>query len=59
MINLLSLNQQQTYGVKEFVLDSEADIASLPKDVVPGSTAIIISTSSVYMMNSKKEWVEI
>lgn len=55
-INYLSEQGEVKYGVHELVLDTSSDVASLPKDCRPGSTAIVIETGDVYMMNSKGEW---
>ena len=46
------------YGVNEYVCDTIEDLASLPPCGM-GSTAIVISTSEVYMRNGKGEWVKI
>lgn len=49
-----------TYGVKEFVLDNESDVSKLPVEgCTMGSTAFIIETGNVYMLNGQKEWVKI
>ena len=59
MINLLSQSGHQAYGIKEYVLDGPADLDNLPVTDKMGSTAFIISTSQVYMINSKGEWKEV
>lgn len=59
MINLLSQNGYQDYGIKEYVLDTLDDLNNLPITDKAGSTAFIISTSQVYMINSKGEWKEV
>ena len=59
MINLLSQSGHQGYGIKEYVLDEPSDLDNLPVTDKMGSTAFIISTSQVYMINSKGEWKEI
>lgn len=59
MINLLSQSGHQGYGIKEYVLDTPADLDNLPITDKAGSTAFIISTSQVYMINSKGEWKEV
>lgn len=48
------------YNYKEFYLDSEADVASLPTrgNVCPGSVAYIIATGAVYMLNNSKQWIK-
>ena len=45
MINLLSQSGHQGYGIKEYVLDTIADLDDLPVTDKMGSTAFIISTS--------------
>lgn len=47
-----------TYGVNEYVCDTVDDLLTLPPCSM-GSTAIIISTSEVYMRNGKGEWVKL
>lgn len=42
--------------VKEFVCDSVIDIDSLP-EAAPGSTAIVIDSGEVYMVNTSGKWV--
>lgn len=59
MINTTSNSGHTAYGLKEFILDTEADLDYLPIDVPMGSTAFIISTSQIYMINSKGEWKEV
>lgn len=46
------------YGIKEIVCDTEEDLKFLP-DCVMGSTVIVIETGSVYIRNSKDEWVKL
>lgn len=59
MINLLSQSGHQGYGIKEYILDTPDDLDNLPVTDKAGSTAFIISTSQVYMINSKGEWKEV
>ena len=58
MIALLSENGKPAYGICEYVCDSADDVESLPKAPM-GSTAFVIATGDVYMINSSKEWVKI
>lgn len=46
------------HGIKEFICDTEKDLESLPNCEM-GSTAIVIETASVYIQNSKNEWVKL
>lgn len=59
MINLLSQSGHTTYGLKDFIIDTKADLDNLPVDVPAGCTAFCIEDSSAYMINSSGEWVEI
>lgn len=59
MIGITSTSGHTTYGLKEYVVDSVTDIDLLPIDGVMGSTAFVIETGDVYMLNGKKEWVKI
>lgn len=49
-------NGKEQYKLTEFTADSEEDIKNLPTNVLVGSYCIVIETSEVYMLNSKKEW---
>lgn len=59
MYKMTSQNGDVVYDIKEFVCDTPDDIANLPQAAGMGSTCVVISTSEVYMMNSKGEWVKI
>ncbi len=43
----------------EYVIDTPEDIAELPITAAPGSKAIVVSTSEIYMMNNQKEWIKL
>jgi hypothetical protein len=60
MFNLISTSGKTAYGVKEFALDLESDLASIDVSVCnPGSVAFIIENSKYYMLNSAKQWVTV
>lgn len=40
----------------EYIVDTESDIASLPKCAV-GSSALVVETAAVYMVNASGDWV--
>jgi len=54
-----------TYNVRSCVVNSESDIATLPTDWESGSSALVIETSTVFMLSvpdditGEKHWVEI
>lgn len=55
MIGIIKNSGHVTYGLKEYVVDSESDIELLPVDGVMGSSAFVIESGEVYMLNGKKE----
>ena len=59
MIGLVSISGHTTYGLREFVLDTAADLTDLPVEGIMGSKAFVIATSQKYMLNSTGTWVEI
>ena len=55
---LIKQGSRTDYNYKEYVLDTKNDLVTInTKDCCAGSTAYIIETKEVYMLNSKKEWV--
>ena len=56
MINLLSQNGQTVYGIKEYIVDTIDDIQELPTQIQPGSTAFVISTNNIYILDNTCKW---
>ena len=49
-----------TYNLKELIVDTYDDIASIDvRKVAPGSTAFVIDSSEHYMLNNKYQWVKV
>lgn len=59
MINLYKHDGEVLYGIKEFLLDTQDDLSQLPTNVKAGSTALVISSGALYMLNGSKQWIEI
>jgi hypothetical protein len=59
MVTVVSNRGKINYGWKEFVLDSAADIVTLPTNCAIGSRAFVIADSTHFMLNSLGKWVEI
>lgn len=59
MINILSINGHIQYDIYELICDTEADVEHLTKKCGVGSTAFVIETKNVYMLNGEKKWVKI
>lgn len=55
-IRLTKENDHVQYGTTNFVADTDADIASLPTKVTPGSECFCIETSTTYILNNQGEW---
>lgn len=57
---IISNSGHTAYGLKDFLLDTEADVVNLPiSGVVPGSKAFVIETSQYYMFNHLSQWVKV
>lgn len=61
MVTVGSNREKIAYGIKHFILDTNADFAQLRKhtNIAVGSTAFVIDTSKYYMLNSKNQWKEV
>ena len=59
MISIYKQDGEIMYGVKDYVVDTREDILSLPTDkhVKAGSSALVIETGDVFMLNNEREWV--
>jgi len=51
---------ESTYGIVEYVVNTEADVATVPTEAASGSTISVIETANVYMLSviedGIKEW---
>ena len=56
---LTSTNGDIQYNINEYVIDTEADLESLPKNCAMGSSALCLENGSVYIKDGKGKWVEI
>lgn len=59
MIVLLNQSGNTTYGLRKYILDTEADVKNLPiEDIIMGSTATVIDSGKKYVFSSqRKEWL--
>ena len=58
MYNITANDGDVAHGINEFACDTVEDLATLPQCKM-GSTAFVIATSEIYMINSKGEWVKL
>lgn len=56
MINIISQSGKTTTYLKEFVIDTEADVIALPTDVPAGSSAVCIENGEVYIFGGDGLW---
>ena len=59
MVNLISENGIQKYGIMRYIADTPDDLSNLPIAASIGSTCFIISTSENYMLNSNRIWTKV
>ena len=60
MAVIYSNSNNNSYGVKSFILDTDEDFKNFDyKGAKTGSTIFVIETSKHYMLNNKLEWKEI
>ena len=55
------IKEGNTYNipVKEFLIDTEAEISTLPKNIPFGSYLTILEPFSIRILNSSGKWVDI
>ena len=59
MIGIMKDAGKVTYGLKEYAVDTAAEVDLLPTDCAMGSSAFVIETGDVYMLNGSRKWVQI
>lgn len=60
MHKLFSHEGEVTYNTKEWICDTPEDLNNLPSgSMAMGSTAFIISSSELFMLNGEGEWIKI
>lgn len=50
---------KESYNVKHYVVDCFKDMKKLPTSAAAGSTAFVVKSSQSFMLNNKRQWVEI
>lgn len=56
MYSLISNRGKIAYDIQRFIVDFETEIAELPTNGAPGSTAFVIENGSRYMLNNERRW---
>ena len=58
--SLIQEGSQSNIPTRTYICDSDEDVAMLPTDIQPGSTAIVVGTSLiVYVLNNAKQWKKV
>lgn len=58
MISIIKEGNRTPVYVKQYIVDTIADLAALPKDAPHGSSALCLENSVVYLFNGQKQWKE-
>lgn len=56
MINIVAQSGRPVYGLMKYFIDTENEVAELPKDRQPGSTALVKESGNTYMLDSQGVW---
>ena len=59
MISTMSTAGRIHYDVCDLICDYETDVENLPNDKAVGSTALVLETSNLYMINSEGQWIKV
>lgn len=59
MYSLYANSGEIVYGIKKYIVDTEAEVSSLPVEIKPGSSCKVLETSNIYVLNHNKEWVNV
>lgn len=59
MYNIKQQGDTVQNGIIEYVADTRADIDKIPKFGLMGSTCLVIEDSSVWILDSDKNWHEL
>ena len=58
--NLIEENGASIYGTKGYMVNTEADVATVTTEAQPGSWLYVVATANVYMLtvaaNGTKQW---
>lgn len=57
MIQLVSTNGSNVYGVYKYIVDLEEDLINIPAYVKMGSEAFVSSLGKTYIKNSSGNWI--
>ena len=59
MIGIMKDAGKNAYNLKDYVVDTAAEVNLLPTNCAMGSSAFVIETGDLYMLNSSGKWVKI
>lgn len=59
MFSILRNSGKTAYGQKDYIVDFESDMSSLPTNGQVGSLAFVIEKSQYYMLNHHKQWIKV
>ena len=56
MVSQVKTKDTTATAVVELIADTDADVTSLSTHYAPGSTCIVVASSSVYILDNTKTW---
>jgi hypothetical protein len=61
MYTILSNSGRRVYGIKQYIVETLADIDSIPllNTVAPGSTVLVVTSKQKYILTRERIWVPI
>jgi hypothetical protein len=58
MIQIFKQNGNTSYGLKEYMIDTKAELSKIPTNIAMGSTVFVIEENKTYVLSGNKEWIE-
>ena len=58
MYRLYANDDNITHGTKKFIVDNDDDIKELPTSGTPGSSALVLSSFTIYILNTQQRWIK-
>ena len=58
MYSIIKQNDNNSYGLNQYVCDTEEDVQNLPTNIKIHSIALVINSGRIYILNGEKKWVK-
>lgn len=54
--SVLKQDSQESYGYREIYVDTEAEVAEVPTNYLPGSQIVVREGPEVYFLSNEHKW---